>query len=66
MGFLWDLIQHSQIQEQGNRTGTLESRVERLESELTQTRQTLAEALRRLEVKLHEDLDGDGQVGARK
>ena len=45
MGFLWDLIQHSQIREQGERTGTLESRVEALEGELRQTRQLLAEAL---------------------
>ena len=63
MGFLWDLIQHSQIQEQGERTGSLESRVKRLESELSQTRQTLAEALKRLEAKLDDDLDGDGKVG---
>ena len=63
MGFLWDLIQHSQIQEQGERTGSLESRVRRLEGELSQTRQTLTEALKRLEAKLDDDLDGDGKVG---
>lgn len=65
MGFLWDLIQHSQIQEQGQRTGSLESRVERLEGELQQTKQLLAEALRRLEARLGDDLDGDGKVGRR-
>jgi hypothetical protein len=63
MGFLWDLIQHSQIEEQGERTGSLESRVKKLEGELNQTRQTLAEALRRLEAKLGDDLDRDGKVG---
>ena len=63
MGFLWDLIQHSQIREQGERTGTLESRVEALEGELRQTRQLLAEALKRLEAKLDHDFDGDGKVG---
>jgi hypothetical protein len=63
MGFLWDLIQHSQIQEQGERTGSLESRVMRLEDELSQTRQLLAEALKRLEARLGDDLDGDGKVG---
>lgn len=63
MGFLWDLIQHSQIQEQGQRTGTLESRVARLEAELSQTRLLLSEALKRLESRLGGDLDGDGKVG---
>ena len=63
MGFLWDLIQHSQIQEQGERTGSLESRVVRLEGELSQTRQLLAEALKRIEARLGDDLDGDGKVG---
>jgi len=63
MGFLWDLIQHSQIQQQGERTGSLESRVQRLESELSETRQTLAEALKRLEEKLDHDIDADGTVG---
>jgi hypothetical protein len=63
MGFLWDLIQHSQIQQQGERTGTLESRVTRLEAELHQTRKLLAEALTRLETRLGDDLDRDGKVG---
>ena len=63
MGFLWDLIQHSQIHEQGERTGSLESRVEILEGELNETRQLLAEALKRLEARLGEDLDRDGRVG---
>lgn len=63
MGFLWDMIQHSQIQEQGNRTGSLEARVERLEGELSQTRQLLAEMLKRLEARLGEDFDRDGKVG---
>lgn len=63
MGFLWDLVQHSQIQQQGERTGTLESRVARLENELSQTREMLAEALRRIEARLGDDVDGDGKVG---
>lgn len=46
MGFLWDLIQHSQIREQGDRTRSLESRVARLESELTQTRRVLCRPTR--------------------
>lgn len=62
MGFLWDLVQHSQIRDQGERTGTLESRVAALEAELRQTRQILATALERLEERLGEDLNGDGKV----
>jgi hypothetical protein len=63
MGFLWDLIQHSQIEEQSRRSGTLEARVAQLEGELHQVRQTLHEALRRLEQRFGEDLNGDNRVG---
>ena len=63
MGFLWDLVQHSQIEEQSKRAGTLEARVAQLEGELLQVRQTVHEALRRLEQRFGEDLDGDGRVG---
>jgi hypothetical protein len=63
MGFLWDLIQHSQIEQQGKRAGDLETRVARLEDELSQTRRVLAEALTRLEKKLGEDLDRNGRIG---
>jgi len=63
MGFLWDLVQHSQIREQGERTGSLEERVAALERELRDTRELLAEALKRLESRFDDDLDGDGKVG---
>lgn len=63
MGFLWDLVQHSQIREQSERTGSLEARVAALERDLRQTRQLLAEALQRLEARFGDDLDGDGQAG---
>ena len=63
MGLLWDLIQHSQIREQSERTGSIESRVTRLEDELLETRKLLAEALKRLEARLGEDIDRDGKVG---
>jgi hypothetical protein len=63
MGFVWDLIQHSQIEEQSKRSGSLEVRVAQLENELQQVRQTLHEALRRLEQRFGEDLDGDQRVG---
>jgi hypothetical protein len=63
VGFLWDLIQHSQIREQSDRTGTLESRVRTLEEELAETRRVLSQALTRIEQRLDEDLDRDGKVG---
>ena len=63
MGFLWDLVQQSQIEKQSERAGTLEARVAQLESELHQVRQTLHEALRRMEQRFGEDLDGDQHIG---
>jgi hypothetical protein len=57
------LIQHSQIREQSDRTGTLESRVRALEEELAETRRVLSQALTRIEQRLDEDLDRDGKVG---
>ena len=63
MGLFWDLVQHSQIREQRDRTGSLESRVAALERDLRQTRELLSEALKRLEARFGGDLDGDGKVG---
>ena len=45
------------------RNTSLEQRVAQLETELQQTRQTLHEALRRLEARFGEDLNGDNRVG---
>lgn len=63
MGFLWDLLQQSQIGRQRRSTDNLESRVRNLERELDETRATLAELISRLERRLGEDLDRDGQIG---
>lgn len=63
MGFLWDLIQHNQIQDQRRQAETIEARVRRLEEELLQTRQLLQTLLERLETKFGEDLDKDGRIG---
>ena len=63
MGLFWDLIQQSQLEEQKTRAGSLEARVAAMEAELTQTRQILSEALRRLESKFGEDWDRDGRIG---
>jgi Tfp pilus assembly protein PilN len=63
MGFLWDLLQHSQIEEQSKRAGSLEARVAQLEAELHQVRQLLHESLRRLEQRFGDDLNGDDRIG---
>lgn len=63
MGFLWDLIQHNQIEDQRRASRTLEERVVRLEDELRQTREVLQTLIRRLETRFGEDIDKDGKVG---
>ena len=63
MGFIWDLIQHSQIRESHDRAAGLEHRVARLEDEVRRTNETLVRLLKRLEERFGEDLDGDGRVG---
>lgn len=63
MGFLWDLIQHNQIQDQRRQADTLENRVTKLEEELLQTRKLLRTLLERLEAKFGEDLDKNGRIG---
>lgn len=63
MGFLWDLIQHNQIQDQRRQADTLETRVTKLEQELLQTRKLLQTLLERLEAKFGEDIDKDGRIG---
>ena len=62
MGFLWDLIQHGQIEEQADKSRSLEQRVQKLEADLLSTRRLLLAALERLETHLHIDLDEDGKV----
>ena len=63
MGFLWDLIQHNQIQDQRRQADTLEARVTKLEEEQLQTRKLLQTLLERLEAKFGEDIDKDGRIG---
>ena len=63
MGLFWDLIQHSQISEQSERSTSLEARVGELERELRETQRLLRTALERLETHFGEDLDKDGRVG---
>ena len=63
MGFLWDLLQQSQISSTKERHGSLEQRVAMLESELRRTQSVLHTLLERLEERLQSDLNQDGRVG---
>lgn len=63
MGFIWDVIQQSQIGEAADRTQSLERRVELLEEQLRATNRALATVVRALEARFGEDLNDDGRVG---
>lgn len=63
MGFFWDLIQQGAINEQEDRTKTLEERVEYLEEEVRKTRELLHKTLQALEEYTSKDIDGDGNIG---
>jgi hypothetical protein len=63
MGFLWDLIQQSQISEQRDKASSLEQRVDRLERDLDQTRRLVHTLLQRLERHLGQDIHKDGKIG---
>jgi hypothetical protein len=63
MGFFWDLIQQSAIQEQSEKSNSLEERVLILEKELNNTKMLLRKTLLVLEKHLGKDIDGDGKLG---
>ena len=63
MGFLWDLVQQSQISAQDQRNTSLEQRVGALETELRRTQELLRTLIERLELHMGTDLDKDGKVG---
>ena len=63
MGFLWDLVQQSQISSTQERHASLEQRVAALESELRRTQAVLHTLIERLEERLQADLNQDGEVG---
>ncbi|MFZ7104203.1 MAG: hypothetical protein ACOWWO_16315 [Peptococcaceae bacterium] len=64
MGLFWDLIQQSAIDEQQERSQTLEKRVAFLEEELARTQRLLQKTLQVLEEYTSNDIDGDGKIGA--
>ena len=63
MGFLWDLLQQSQISTQTSRADSLEQRVQHLEAEVQVNRQLLHQLLVHLEQRFGEDIDGDQRIG---
>lgn len=63
MGMIWDLIQQVQLSNASNQREDLETRVQRLESQLRSTNNTMVELLKLLERRFGEDLDGDGRIG---
>ncbi len=70
MGFLWDILQQSQISDtkstvnhQQGQLAELHARVQRVEAELTQTRQVLGQLIKWLEKTHGCDIDGDGRIG---
>jgi uncharacterized coiled-coil protein SlyX len=63
MGFLWDLMQQSQLSAQEQRSASLEGRVAGLETELRRTQEILHALIERLETKIGADLNEDGKVG---
>jgi|SaaInlStandDraft_6_1057023.scaffolds.fasta_scaffold407533_1 hypothetical protein len=63
MGMIWDLIQQVQLSNASNQREDLETRVQRLESQLRSTNNTMVELLKLLEKRFGEDLDGDGRIG---
>ncbi len=63
MGFFWDLVQHSQINQQRERSDTLEQRVADLEYDLAETRRLMKLLLEHLEKQSGNDINQDGRIG---
>lgn len=64
MGFFWDLMQESKLEEQQKQADSMEGRVDYLEKELKKTNEVLQKTLAALETHLNVDIDGDGITGA--
>jgi len=63
MGFFWDLVQHSQINQQRERSNTLEQRVADLEEDVRETHRVLKLLLEHLEKQSGTDINQDGRIG---
>jgi hypothetical protein len=63
VGFLWDLLQQSQIAHQNDRAATVEQRLERAEADVARLTYLVHELIGRLESHLGADLNRDGRIG---
>lgn len=63
MGIFWDLIQQEQIEDQKEKSASLEDRVGMLEEQLAKTHALLIKTLHVLEKHLNQDIDMDGKIG---
>jgi hypothetical protein len=63
VGLFWNLIQQSQINEQYDKSQSLELRVAYLEEELRNTQELLLKTLKVLEEYTNQDINGDGKIG---
>ncbi|HKJ01389.1 MAG TPA: hypothetical protein VJ997_03010 [Longimicrobiales bacterium] len=63
MGFIWDIIQQSQIGDAADRAASLERRVQDLEYQIRAQNRALVTLVQALEKRFGEDLNGDGRVG---
>ena len=63
MGLLWEIVQSGFLYGQHKKTGTIEERVQVLETELQQTQDTIRKLVQKLEELHGLDVDGDGKVG---
>lgn len=63
MGLFWDLIQQSELDEQKGKADSLEERVAKLETELSNTKALLLKTLRILEERSGQDINDDGEIG---
>ncbi len=63
MGLFWDLIQQSELDEQKGKADSLEERVSKLETELSNTKALLLKTLHVLEEQSGTDINEDGQIG---
>ena len=63
MTFFWNLLQDHRYFKERGRADDIEKRIERIEHELADLRDLMSTLLHELEVRLGEDLNGDGCVG---
>jgi hypothetical protein len=63
MGLFWNLLQQSQIHDQKEVAGDLQTRVAYLEQQLNNNNKIINSLISLLEEKFGQDIDGDGKIG---